>query len=379
VFITSYPEKFHSMPQTWHSGLCKLLSQFSEGTAAVKNKVSCLELIPLIGGQWISSSQQDLYFSDEKKKDVQIPNGLEMKEIDFVAASDLSRRNLYMLLGARMWTNEKVCQAITSTHASRSFRPQKLPPKDLISHIMFLFHANWTRVKAKSLWLVTESGTAKASFDAYIDSDKSVSASILFGKDRKLFPFIHSDYLAVPPDMQPKLRAWMVANLGVADIPRMVSYNDSEPELSEDFQFLLSHADYLPVLLLLRDNWDHYAKWISEEKKSARECARQVKEAIGNLSVSCKGGISAMLKKTLLPTPNMEASSLVSMSFLEIPEPEHPQWRQLRHFGVLVTPGIGPFIKYLEILKESGGTSKEASELYKQLHTQCNLDPTLIP
>jgi hypothetical protein len=67
------------------------------------------------------------------------------------------------------------------------------------------------------------------------------------------------------------------------------------------------------------------------------------------------------------------------MSFLEIPEPEHPQWRQLRHFGVLVTPGIGPFIKYLEILKESGGTSKEASELYKQLHTQCNLDPTLIP
>ena len=45
----------------------------------------------------------------------------------------------------------------------------------------------------------------------------------------------------------------------------------------------------------------------------------------------------------------------------------------------IVTAGIGPFIKYLEILKDSDSNLQKASELYKQIYTQCNLDPSLIP
>ncbi|CZR50455.1 uncharacterized protein PAC_00327 [Phialocephala subalpina] len=349
MFIKSSPERFQNMPQIWHSRLCKLLYQFSDGNATVKEKAVELEIIPLSGGKWISSSKQVLYFSDEKNKDVQIPNGIEMKEINFEAASDHSRRNLYTLLGARVWTNEKVCQAIISTHSSSSFLPMLLSLEDLISHAMFLFHANWTRISPGCLWLLTESGAVKPSFDAYIDSDKTGSASTLFGQDRKLFSFIHSDYsMKVALDRQSQLRDWMVANLGVAEFPRLV------------------------------DNWDHYAKWITQEKKSTMECTRQVRQAIGNMSVSCKGGGSAKLRETILPTPNTDATSLASISFLEIPDPQHPQWKKLSHFGVVVTAGIGPFIKYLEILKNSDSTLEKTSELYKQIYTQCNLDPSLI-
>ena len=171
----------------------------------------------------------------------------------------------------------------------------------------------------------------------------------------------------------------MVANLGVAEFPRLVSQHDSKPQLVEDFRFLLQNSDYVSVLLLLRDNWDHYAKWITQEKKLTVRCTQQVIQEIGSMSVSCKGGGSAKLRETILPTPNTDATSLASMSFLEIPDPEHPQWKQLSHFGVVVTAGIGPFIKYLEILKNSDNTLKKASELYKQIHTQCSLDRSLIP
>jgi hypothetical protein len=381
MFIKSSPENFQTMPQIWHSRLCKLLYQFSIGKATAKEKVAKLEIIPLNGGggKWISSSKQVLYFSDEKNKDVQIPNGIEMKEINFEAASDCSRRNLYTLLGARAWTNEKICQAIISTHSSSSFLPLLLSPEELISHTIFLFNANWTNINPRHLWLLTESGAAKPSIEAYIDSDKTGSASTLFGQDKKLFSFIHSDYsMKVPLDRQPQLRDWMVANLGVAEFPRLISEHDSNTQLNEDFQFLLQNSDYISVLLLLRDNWNHYAKWITKGNKSTMKCTQKVRRAIGSMPVSCKGGGSTKLRETILPTLNTDAKILPSISFLEIPDPEHPQWKQLHHFGVVVIAGIGPFIKYLEILKNSDATLEKASELYKQIYTQCNLDPSLI-
>jgi hypothetical protein len=378
-FIKSSPIKFRKMPPTWHSSLCKLLCQFSESKNDLKAKVAELELVPLRGGQWTSSSQDTLYFSDEKNNGVQIPNGISMTEIDFEAASDLSRRNLFMLLGARMWTKEKVCQAIISTHAGSPFFPLELSREDLVSHVVFLFDANWTRVKPKCLWLSTESGAVKPSFDAYFDSDKPSSASTLFGQNRKLFSFIHSDYMAVPTERLPQLKSWMGATLGVAEFPRLVTQSEKDPCFSDDFQFLLDNSKYISVLLLLRDNWDHYANWITKEKKTTMKCIKQAKEAIGNMVVSCEGGSSTKLRNTLLPTPNTKGTNLTGMSFLEIPDPEHPQWKQLLHFGVVVTAGIGPFIKCLEMLKDSNSTKEKASELYRQLYTQCNLDQSLIP
>lgn len=183
--------------------------------------------------------------------------------------------------------------------------------------------------------------------------------------------------MKIPLDRQPQLRDWIVANLGVAEFPRLVSQHDSNPQLSEDFGFLLRNSDYISVLLLLRDNWNHYAKWVTKGNKSTMACTRQVRRAIGSMSVSCKGGGSAKLRETMLPTPNTGATILASISFLDIPDPEHPQWKQLGHFGVVVIAGIGPFIKNLEILKNSDSTLEKASELYKHIYTQCNLDPSL--
>ena len=91
IFIKSSPEIFQSMSRIWHSRLCKLLCQFSDSNATVKDKVAELEIIPLRGGQWASSSQNILYISDEKNNDLQTPNGISMTEIDFEAASDPSR------------------------------------------------------------------------------------------------------------------------------------------------------------------------------------------------------------------------------------------------------------------------------------------------
>jgi hypothetical protein len=390
IFIESSPEEFQSMSQIWHSRLCKLLQKIAEDQPTLFRKVAGLKVIPLRGGRWVSSTQEIMYFSEStsaRNNDIGIPNGLSITEVDGEAASDRLRRSLFVYLGARTWTTEIVCQDIISTHASSSFAPGRLPREDLVSHIMFLFHAGWRphsgwtplRVNSTCLWLSTESGSAKVSNETYIDSDRAGSASSCFGRNRGRFSFIHADYMKVPPERQPQLRDWMVANLGVAELPRLVTHSASTFCFSEDFRFLLENSGYLSVLLLLRDCWDHYSKWITEDNDSDLENSKQqVRDAIGNISVSCKGGGSARLRDTMLPTHSMEATYLASLSFIEIPDPENSQWRQLSHFGVVVTAGLIPFMKCLEIRKESESTLEKVSELYKQIYIQCNLDRSLI-
>lgn len=384
IFIESSPEEFQSMSRIWHSRLSKLLRKIAKDQPTLVGKVTELKVIPLTCGRWVSSTQGNMYFSEStsaRSKAIRIPNGISITEIDCEAASDRLRRSLFVFLRARMWTTEIVCQEIISTHASSSFDPERLPREDLVSHLMFLFNAGWTSFFDRSayLWLSTETGSARVSNETYIDSDKVGSASSYFERNRTSFPFIHGDYMNVPPERQPQLRDWMVANLGVAELPRLVAHRASTFWFSDDFRFLLENSCYVSVLLLLRDCWDHYAKWIIQGNDSDLEnCKQQVRDAIGSILVSCKGGGSARLRDTTLPTHNMEATNLASQSFIEIPDPENSQWRQLSHFGVVVTAVIGPFIKCLEILKESESTLEKASELYKQIYFQCNLDRSLI-
>jgi hypothetical protein len=395
IFIKYSPEEFQSMSPIWHSRLCKLLQKIAEDHPTLDRKVAELKVIPLRGGRWVSSTQEIMYFSESistRSNDMGIPNGLSISEIDCEAASNRLRRSFFVFFGARMWTTEIVCQDIISTHASSFFVPERLPREDLVSHIMFLFHAGWTfysgwtpasvHSQSTCLWLWTESGSARVSNETYIDSDKAGSASSCFGRNRERFSFTHADYMKVPPEMQPQLRDWMVANIGVAEFPRLVTYSTYSASmfwLSEDFRFLLNNSSYVSVLLLLRDCWDHYAIWIIQGNDLDLEnCKQEVREAIGSISVSCKGGGSARLRDTMLPTPNMEATNLASLPFIEIPDPENSRWRELNHFGVDVTAGIRPFIKSLEMLKESESTLEKASELYKQIYIQCNLDRSLI-
>jgi hypothetical protein len=90
--------------------------------------------------------------------------------------------------------------------------------------------------------------------------------------------------MKVPPERQPQLRDWMVANLGVAELPRLVTHSASTFWFSEDFRFLLENSGYVSVLLLLRDCWDHYAKWIIQDNDSEMEkCKQQVRDAIGGI------------------------------------------------------------------------------------------------
>lgn len=142
IFIESSPEEFQSMPQIWHSRLCKLLQDFAEDQTTLAEKVAELKVIPLRDGRWVSSTQEILYFSEStsaRSKTVTIPNGISITEIDCEAAFDRLRRSLFYFLGAHTWTTEIVCQEIISTHASSSFAPERLPREDLVSHILFYF------------------------------------------------------------------------------------------------------------------------------------------------------------------------------------------------------------------------------------------------
>jgi hypothetical protein len=46
------------------------------------------------------------------------------------------------------------------------------------------------------------------------------------------------------------------------------------PSLSYDFSFLLDTTDYLSIMLLLRDQWSFYEKWIATDQNAEAEAAK---------------------------------------------------------------------------------------------------------
>jgi hypothetical protein len=398
IFIESSPQEFQNMPETWHSDLSKIIQHLIVSLPTLRELIEKMKMVPLKNGQWVSSSQRSLYFADivpDSAETLKVPNGILIAEIDPRAVSNIARRNLFTSMGARPWTNENVCRSITSIHASFSFLPQTLAREDLVSHLMFLFRTGWTdmprwtatNANPISLWLSTESGSVRRSDEIYIRSDRAGAVSRCLEQHRDRLPFLHDDYLRlVPQERQQQLREWMIANLGVAEYPRLIATTPSTVVLSEDFRFLLDNSDYLSILLLLIDCWEFYATWIVQDWKlpDRRDCKQLVKEAIGNMSVSCKGGVSARLKDTVLPRHEVVAGIMTSkslessLSFIDLPDPENPKWKELGHFGVVVNLGMDYFINCLDILKASGATLEATSELYMQIYHQCNFDLSLV-
>jgi hypothetical protein len=140
--------------------------------------------------------------------------------------------------------------------------------------------------------------------------------------------------------------------------------------MSEDFRFIIDKCPSQKILLLLRDKWEHYSRWLGPPIDSTGKVPRsELTEALSRLQVACWGGKKAPLYQTILPLKEMvpESSSLPPLSLLDVPEPEDLRWKYLSHFGVVVVYGPGPFIQWLRQLKTSGASVDQVSELYRHI------------
>jgi hypothetical protein len=371
-FILEKPQDFQNMPNSWHSHLSKVLVKLINDDI-VKSAISRLEIIPLRNGQWVSALQESICLSNPSDSLI-IPNGLKFYEISPITRHHESRRILFVLLGVKSFSKDLVCDAIIKAHEDPQFYPESRERHDLISHIVFLYKANWRNTHNHDVWLATESGPPQHGSNVYLDSVESYSAKNSFIDNRNTFAFLHEDYSQafVPDDGDWK--TWFMANLNVEQYPRLV-FPSVGPEftLSKDFQVLLDTCPPVQVLLLLRDHWSHYSKWIIHDENLAADASKvKLTEKLSSMRVICRGGGEARLDQTVIPLKDIDHENITSTLLLDIPEPEDPRWRYLHHFDVTAESGPNSFIQNLRQLKASETSLKGVSELYRQIQNHSN-------
>ncbi|KAF2269756.1 hypothetical protein CC78DRAFT_452837 [Lojkania enalia] len=380
-FILEYPEDFQGMPESWHSRLAEVLASSIMSSKDYQNAVSNLQIVPLRDGRWVAPREENLLFPSRSKPLI-IPNGIDVVEIHPEAEADYYRRQLFMILGAKDFRAEQICEIIIKTQEKESFRPENLSRKGLISHVEFLFKSGWKNGNERDLWFVSETNGYCHGSEAYINSDLPYSAKLLFAEAREKFPFLHPDYYEAFPEKGANPEAkldgenaetwekWLVNHMNVAQIPRLATPSLRPPFLlSPDFNFLVKKYPSSEILLLLRYHWKYYSKWIvTRETQKLKEAwdlsQRQLKSKISSLEVKCRRGLVHPLHQTFLPVSSLQLESFVSVPLLDVPEPDHDDWDYLKHFGVVVELDANFLVECLRRLKSTGTTRKQVSQLY---------------
>lgn len=99
--------------------------------------------------------KQEIYFASEDQK-LSIPKDIPIGEIDSAACNDPSRRSLFVLLGAKTFSKDLVCDSILRTQGAATFDVNAPESRVLISHAVFLYNAGWKNPDNRQLWVATE-------------------------------------------------------------------------------------------------------------------------------------------------------------------------------------------------------------------------------
>jgi hypothetical protein len=96
----------------------------------------------------------------------------------------------------------------------------------------------------------------------------------------------------------------------------------------------------------------------------------KLREKMAALAVPCQGGGTYPLGQTVLPLTEIVSEDMKSTTFLQVPMPEDPRWKFLRHFGVIVDTGVDQYVQYLRQMKKDPGLSVNGvTEIYKQIQS----------
>lgn len=376
---------FQKKSKHHHSGLAKILVPLLEDPE-IMSQVRKLPLIRLRGGRWVSARESPIFFPGDND-DWSIPEGVDAMVVPSQQANDASIKLLYSQLGVVRLSQRQVAQLILTTHNSPSFKPMKLTLEDLISHAVFLFKADIKDIRRKRFYFQGENGTHHRGEDLYQYAKGEHTAASLFGR-RSPFPFLHNDYNSAIRESNNEWCTWLHQTMGIWPIPRLVrSTSDTEFELSPHFESLIEKSAPVTILLLIKEHWQHYCKWIAGDKsiesrsKSAKAARSRLVESLSRMEVPCFGGILSNLGKTFLPLRDFPKDSSTSIPFLEVPDPEEEEWKYLEHLGVGVKNDVTFYLRWLQIL--ASDQSREPSRplmvyLFEQIQARATDNLELV-
>jgi len=344
---TKAPERFfRGKTKQWHKSFAKNLIVMAGDHQPTLRQ---LPIIPLRGGTWADTGSGTIIFPTSESKLAAIPEGLNIRVVDPGAAADPDRRKLYASIGVEEYVDQKIINAITLRHADPHFKPDDFAAGIIVSHARFLFNLNWKNPLAShysvapshDLWMESEDGKCRKGSAMYFPSATPGAASLILpnGRQSAAYGFLHPLY--VDSDVKSgkgQFYLWLQQHMRVRLYPRLLKTSftnyytsDIKTHIHDDFKLIVQDHLSKQVLVLLREGWSYYGPFFDRSAGShpgVNDTVIQgVKAYFQGLSVRTTGGIN--ITSTFQPLRRLveEANGLVP--FLDIPDPENPNWTKL--------------------------------------------------
>ena len=351
---------------TWHSRLA---------AAIVRTGYSyfwIMHLIPLRDGRWVSANEGPIYFPNTSVDDI-IPEGIEVNIIDEIACADESRREMFSLFGAQILTQKQICNLILDRHRSLTFLTDSVTLGCLISHAWYLFSFGSASLDCGSLKLATQRrhSDLSAGHGLYMDlPGGSFQMRDNFLDGDSPCKFLHSDYLTHGSSSQRTFwHEWLQHKVGVSTLPRIIKDGAFWPDISPELQYLIGRRPSRVWLTLLRDNWSYYDSDIL-----------RVSNTLGSVLVDCKSGRKCRLQDTYLATSAVMRETLAAerLSIVDISDPNHRGWLNVRILGLHTTQDLNFFLSILLSITKTGPiifAQATMTRLYQGIERHFDEDP----
>ncbi|KAJ7596105.1 hypothetical protein C8J56DRAFT_395336 [Mycena floridula] len=339
---------FKSKSDAWHEKVAQALldsSSFHLGSL-----VSAIPLIPKTSGSWASGRETvNIYFSEPSSV---IPNGLDLLFVIPAVVQSSNRYRLYRALGVKTPDNEAFAHRILEVHG----KPERgLWAHDLIGHAKFLFlHIRQTGRKVDLTKLLVQNNEGKTSLarDVYFDRLSY----------RALFPpstlTLHPDYFqCFPDDHHDSWIEWLSLNTNVT--PRII-----HGSMSSELRYALATASTRDKLALLRECWSEISAQLFDSQK----------KLVRMTLMDCTDNQTHKLETVYLKRANIVGFSGTNLPFLDVEDPEDPEWDFLAQLGVACDTKLPFFIRRLEDMQAEGSLdSKRILELYERIQGCCTV------
>lgn len=382
------PIFFRSQPQEWHNALAWRLTpalKSYDKDGSQRNQVRRLAIVPLSDNQWCSANESGLFLPGSGQYSSNV-EGLGVKLVHAEAAMDRARASLFEYLDIKVVNDLEICNLIAKLHRRERSAMLSLKVSELVSQILFLFRVGWRNDNHQEFWFASEAGIVHPGSSLYLRSSQTFSASQYSSELLGHLTFVHPDYFSGKfldgnaEIFNLWLQNTMHVNLYIRifQLCRSLLKAEEALNLSSEFGALVSHAEYPSWLLMLKNNWQHYVHVLDTQLFLARPTIsasatpldalrdrhRTLLEQMGDISVICKDGTWAPLKRTHLPLPMLNEHVISGVSLIDVPLPEDPLWRKLKCIGLGIEPDLMFFMRCLERLSEdsrNGQSSPDAS------------------
>jgi hypothetical protein len=360
----------------WNSALARILLLAPKETLT---QCSAFTIIPLRDGRWVDATQGNIFFPANDDS-VAIPDGIDVMVVHPDAANDARQHALFTLLGVRNFSTDEISKVIVETHNNPKANPSCFTPAQLISHVRFLFQANWTNETYNDIWFATTNRLRVKGSSIYLQDKNPYSASNFLLDHRSNFHFADRRYLSdfQEDPSQEKWISWLCNELHVAVYPRLIrKISPVEHVIHDDFKYIVRKFRSFSYLNLLKDRWSTYVPCFDcrdpEGDPKLKRSREKVHSFLKELVVQCYGS-RQRLKDTFLPIPDLVQESRGCVPFLKIPDADDDRWQRFRIFDVGFTKDLKLYLCSLKNAKNFDVTKDHISYLFEQIQARAGED-----